>query len=400
MAGILDGIRVLDFGRYIAGPWCGALLGDLGAEVIRIERREGSEDRFLCRLNPESPLEQAAGAQFMQMNRNKLGLTLDPMSPKGREVVRRLVATADVVLANLPPATLKSMGLDYDTLRAIKPDIVLTMVSAFGEGGPYSERVGFDGIGQVMCGSTYLSGTPEQPVKTYVPWVDFGTATLAALGTVGALMHRARTGEGQIVEAALFQTALAFFNYVVLEQAVTQINRQATLNRSPYAGPVDLYRTKDGWIIVQVIGNPLFKRWAKLLGEEDQWLNDPRFKDDLARGEHGQIISERMARWCAERTSAEALGALEAARVPAGPMMTPQEVLADPHVKAMNFLQWTAYPGLKSEAPLTTTPVRLSKTPGTIRRRPPLLGEHTDALLQSLGYGAGEIEALRADGVV
>ncbi len=158
--GILDGIRVLDFGRYVAGPWCAALLGDLGAEVIRIEKRAGSEDRF---VGPVA--DGGEGALFLQTNRNKKGMTLDPAKPAGREVVRRLVATADVVVANLPPQSLRSLGLDWETLSKLRPSLVLTTISAFGAGGPYEERLGFDGIGQAMSGAMYLSGHPGEPMK-------------------------------------------------------------------------------------------------------------------------------------------------------------------------------------------------------------------------------------------
>lgn len=185
MSRVLDGIRVLDFGRYIAGPFCATLLGDMGAEVIRIEKVDGSEDRFLSPVT-----EQGDGAMFLQLARNKLSMTLNPMKPDGRRIVQKLVATADVVLANLPPDTLKTMGLDYDSLTAIKPDIILTMISAFGRGGPYANRVGFDGLGQAMSGNMYMSGTPEQPVKAYAPFVDFGTASLSAFGTMAALYQR------------------------------------------------------------------------------------------------------------------------------------------------------------------------------------------------------------------
>src|SRR5436309_8599793 len=165
VADVLDGIRVLDFGRYIAGPFCAALLGDLGAEVIRIERLGGGEDRFFI---PVGAGEEGGGAMFLAMNRNKRGMTLDPASPKGREIVRKLVVTADVVVANLPPAVLRSLGLDLDSLRAVKSDIILTTVTGFGAGGPLSHKHGFDGIGQAMSGAVYLTGTGEQPIMMKV----------------------------------------------------------------------------------------------------------------------------------------------------------------------------------------------------------------------------------------
>jgi crotonobetainyl-CoA:carnitine CoA-transferase CaiB-like acyl-CoA transferase len=400
MKTVLNGVRVLDFGRYIAGPYCAALLGDMGAEVIRIERREGSEDRFVQPIVPDAGAgEGGEGAMFLQMNRNKKGLTLDPMTETGRGIVRRLVATADVVVANLPPATLKAMGLDYESLTASKPDIILTTVSAFGHGGPYSERTGFDGVAQSMVGAAYLTGHPDEPVKSYAPWVDFGTASLSAFGTLAALMERAQSGKGQVVEGSLLSTALAYFNFHLIEQQLRQTNRVAIGNRSPYAGPADIVQTKDGWILVQVIGMPLFRRWAKLMGE-DHWLTDPRFKDDLARGDNGKILSERTARWAAERTTEEALAELEKARIPAGPVYSPQQALDDPHIQAMNYLKPIKFPGLPGAAPIMETPLRLSRTPGSIRERAPLLGEHTDAILTELGYTAEEISSFRAEGVI
>lgn len=399
-AGVLAGIRVLDFGRYIAGPYCAALLGDMGAEVIRIEKREGSEDRFVQPIVPHAGAgEGGEGAMYLQMNRNKQGLTLDPMTPAGREVVKRLVATADVVVANLPPSTLKQMGLDYDSLSAIRPGIILTTVSAFGHGGPYSERTGFDGVAQSMVGAAYLTGEPGEPVKSYAPWVDFGTASLSAFGTMAALMERSRSGKGQQVEGSLLSTALAYFNFHLIEQDLRQTNRVAIGNRSPYAGPADIVRTRDGWILVQVIGAPLFRRWAKLMGE-DHWPTDPRFADDISRGDNGKILSERTAQWAAGKGTDEALALLEKARIPAGPIYTPQQALDDPHIAAMNYLRPLDFPGLPGPAQIMETPIRLSQSPGEIRHRAPLLGEHTDEILSALGYSEAEIAALRASGTV
>ncbi|HLJ65432.1 MAG TPA: CoA transferase [Stellaceae bacterium] len=394
MTGVLEGIRVLDFGRYIAGPYCACLLAEHGAEVIRIEKREGSEDRFVAPVGAGGD-----GAMFLQMNRNKLSLTLDPVLPEGREVVRRLVATADVVVANLPPPTLLSMGLDYESLRAIKPDIILTMVSAYGPVGPYRERVGFDGVGQVMSGAAYMTGLPDQPARAAVAWVDFGTALHCAFGTMAALLARKTSGRGQKVEGALLATAVTFTNAMLIEQAVIEIDRVPSGNRGQTSAPVDLFRTKDGWIICQVVGQPLFNRWADLMGEP-MWRSDPRFKDDLARGDHGEIISARMRLWCAERKSADALDTLGKARIPAAPVHSPRQALEDPQIQAMGILEPTDYPGLPRKAPLAKVPVWLSGTPGTIRHRAPMLGEHTDRILGELGYDSAAIAGLRERGVI
>ena len=292
-AKVLEGIRVLDFGRYIAGPFCAALLADFGAEVIRIDRIGGSEDRFVMPVT-----ETGEGAFFLQSNRNKRSLTLDIDSPEGREVVRRLVRSADVVVANMPPRTLANLGLDYESLCEIKPDIILTASSAFGSHAAVAHRVGFDGVGQAMSGAVYMSGTPDSPAKAMVPVVDFATALSCALGTIMALYERRTSGRGQVVEVSLLQTALTIASGALIEESVLGLNRQATGNRSPNYGPSDIFRTTDGWIIAQVIGQPLFRRWANLIGAP-ALLDDPRFTDDLKRGENGEVLSGLMGKWCA-----------------------------------------------------------------------------------------------------
>ena len=394
MKTVLEGIRVLDFGRYIAGPYCAELLAQFGADVIRIEKLGGSEDRYTTPVTADGQ-----GAAFFQMNCNKRGMTLNPMKPEGREVVRRLVRTADVVVANLPHPTLVEMGIDYESLKAIKEDIILTMISAFGAVGPYSERLGFDGIAQVMSGATYLGGFPGQPMKSFAPYADYGTATSAALGTLAALMARQQTGCGQVVEGTLLRTALAYANGPLIEQAVLGVDRVGTGNRAQNLAPADIFKTRDGAIIIQLAGNPLFERWARLVGAEE-WIGDPRFASDAERGRHAALVSERAGAWCAERTTAEALLALEEARVPAGPVLSPQEALDDPHVQAMGILNPIAYPGLPKAAPVVGTPVVLSETPGRITCRPPLLGEHTEAILAEIGYTTQDIAALRERRVI
>jgi crotonobetainyl-CoA:carnitine CoA-transferase CaiB-like acyl-CoA transferase len=399
--GVLDGIRVLDFGRYIAGPFCAALLCDLGAEVIRVERIGGGEDRGMIPVGagPAKEPFTGGGAMFLAMNRNKLGMTLDPAAPKGREIVRKLVATADIVVANLPPRVLRSLALDLDSLRQTKPDIILTTVTGFGSGGPLSHKHGFDGIGQSMSGAVYLSGAPEQPIAIKVPWVDFGTACLSAFGTLAALIERGKTGRGQKVEGALLRTAIAFTNATLIEQALTGVNRVATLNRGFNSAPADIFRTADGWIVATVIGAPMFRRWARMIGEE-HWLRDARFKDDQSRADHGEIISARMSEWCAARSCAEALAELEDASIVAGQVYSPQQALDDPHIRAAGLLEEVTFPGLDNTLPLAPTPIELSETPGAYRRRAPLVGEHTDEILTRLGYSAAEIAALRDERVI
>ena len=393
---VLAGVRVLDFGRYVAGPYCATLLGYLGAEVIRIEKRDGGEDRYIAPIAASGE-----GGVFFQTACNKKSLTLDPASAQGREIVRRLVRTADVVVANLPPSGLQALGLDYASLKAFRPDIILVTQSSFGDEGPLAERGGFDGVGQAMSGAMHMTGTPGHPIKSAAPYVDYSTAVLSAFGTLAALMQRAQTGEGQEVKTNLLGTAMAVFGSHLVEQGALGIDRVPTGNRVQTSAPSDVFATRDGHILTHTVGNGLFRRWAKLMGDADRWINDPRLQSDQSRGDHSADILARMREWCAERTTAEALHELQAAGLPSGPVQTLQQALDHPQVAAMQALHAiTDFPGMQRPARVPDLPVKLSVSGGGITHRPPLLGEHTDEVLRGLGYSSEEVTALRDARVV
>jgi crotonobetainyl-CoA:carnitine CoA-transferase CaiB-like acyl-CoA transferase len=393
--GLLAGVRVLDFGRFIAGPFCGALLADHGADVIRIDKVGGSEDRFVL------PLAQSGeGGLYMQVNRGKRSLSLDPTAPEGRDIVKKLIARADIVIANLPTSTLESMELDYASVSAINARAILVATNAFGKTGPDAHKVGFDGIGQAMSASVFMSGDPDAPRRASVNWVDFGTAISAAFGVLLALMARERTGRGQEVSGSLMATALTFSNAVLIEQAIAEPNRVPQGNLGYGSAPADLFKCSDGrWLMVQVVGQPLWEKFCKTLGAQE-WIKDSRFGDDLGRGRHAHVVSERLGAWCAARSRADALKEFDAARIPAGPVHSPQEALDDAHIRASGIFRELAYPGSPRPAPVVDTPIRLSETPGAIRSRAPLLGEHTEAILAEIGYSRAQVTRLRNEGVV
>lgn len=392
--GILHGYRVLDFGRYIAGPFCGTLLGDYGAEVIRVERVKGSEDRYL-----QPVTDKGEGSMFLQLNRNKLGFTLNPTKPEGKSIVEKLVKTADIVIANLPDSTLKAMHLDYQSLEKVNPKIILTSNTAFGTTGPYSDRVGFDGVAQAMSGAMNMTGDPDIPLKAFSPYVDFCTASLAAYGTLLAILERQKTGKGQRVQTSLLSTALTMTNSHVMEQKLLKKNRIATRNRSQTSAPADTFQTKDGWVLVHTVGQPLFERWAELMGEPE-WISDPRFKDDISRGDHGEIISNRMAKWCKDKTNKEVLNKLDKARIPGGEVLRAKEVLEEQHIIARNLFLDLEYANLKEPAPIMSPAVELSENPGHINHSAPLLGEHTETIMIELGYTKEEIKNLKNNKII
>jgi crotonobetainyl-CoA:carnitine CoA-transferase CaiB-like acyl-CoA transferase len=255
----------------------------------------------------------------------------------------------------------------------------------------------------VMSGAVYMTGQPDEPYRAITNWVDFSSAMLCAFGTMAALMHRTKTGEGQLVSSALLATALSINNGALIEQAVAKPDRVATGNRSQISGPSDLFRTRDGFVLVSVVGQPLFKRWVRIIGVEEgdpDWLTDPRFATDDLRGEHGALISARMQRWCAERDRDEVVRILGDAMIPCGPVLSPQQALDHPQVAALGLLQDTDYPGLPSPAPIAAVPLWMSAIAPVERRRPPMIGEHTDAILTELGYDGDQIADLRARSIV
>lgn len=390
----LTGIRVIDFGRYIAGPYCAALLADYGADVIRIEAPGGNDDRYTVPV-----ADDGSGAMFLQMNRGKRCLTLKPGSAQGRDIVRRLVASADVVVANLPHDALVKLGLDYDSVSAINPRIILATASAFGSRGPLARNVGFDAVGQAMSGAVHLTGTPDQPYRAQVNYVDFGTALHLAFGVMLALRERETTGKGQCVSGSLLGTALAFTNSLAIDHALNGIERQPIGNRSFSSGPTDIFRTRDGWIVTQIVGGGIFARWANLVGRPEL-VDDPLYASDILRGDNGAELSAIMQRWCIERTSADAIADLGAARVPAAPVLRPGEALAQPQVAAMEIVEAVDYPGAPAPAPVIRAPVGLSVSAKAAAVRAPCVGEHSDVILREIGYSDDAIAAFRADSII
>jgi crotonobetainyl-CoA:carnitine CoA-transferase CaiB-like acyl-CoA transferase len=390
----LAGIRVIDFGRFIAAPYCAMLLADMGADVIRVDRRQGSEDRYIGPVT-----DQGEGAHFLSLNRNKRSVTLDTSKPESRIIIKRLAASADVVLANLPVSVMKKLGLDFETLSAQNPRVILARISAFGPEGPYSGRIGFDAIAQAMSGAMSVTGFAGAPVRSVVPFEDFGTALHTAFGIMVALYHRISTGRGQIVDGSLFATAVTFMQPLLGERGLIDLERPQIGNAGFYSAPTDVYRAKDGWLVLQTIGSEMFERWAKLVTREDL-ISDPGFADDRLRQQNRLVITEAMNQWLSTRTVSEALGLLEAARLPAGRILSLDEVVDDPHLIATNLLPRIPCKGAREPVRLANTPVRLSETPGSIRRSAPALGEDTDDVLRELGFSEPEVANLRSTQVV
>lgn len=384
----LSGLRILDLGRYIAGPYCAAMLADQGAEVIRVEPPEGAPDREVM------PIGLAGrGALYLQVNRNKKSLALDLTSPDQRSAFERLVASSDAVIVNLPPAALRRARLDYDSLRACRPDIVLTTISAFGPESASCDRIGFDGTGQALSGAMCLTGSGEMPTRAAVSYVDYATGMSAAFATMVALYERRLTGRGQHVKTSLLGTALAMTNPMLIEEASGARSRKAIGNRSPIAGPSDLFQTLDGWVMVQVIGNGMFERWARFVGREDLPAN-PRYASDIARGEHGEALSAVMADWCAKRSSDECMRELEGAKIPACRALTPAQALVATENADGGFFSHETLPIGTERVPIASRVIRTAASEAAGCRPAPELGSHSAEVLAGIGYAPKDISAM------
>lgn len=392
-AGPLAGVLVVDFGRYVAGPWCSGLLGALGAEVIRVERPGGAEDRHLFPLSDGGP-----GAYMAQVNRGKQSMTLSPARPGGREVVDALIDVADVIVANLPDATLATLGLSWERVHARNPRAILATATTYDTSGPYGTRLGFDGIGQAMGLSMHLSGHPGEPMKSPVPWVDYQTASYLALAVTAALRDQERHGVGRHVACDLVGSALASAAHFVAEEAALGTGRGGLGNRHPTAGPSDTVPTADGRVLVQVVGDVMFARWCEVVGRPEL-AGDPRFASDELRGTNGEVLSEVLRVWCSTRSTVEVLDTLAAAGVPAGPVLSAAGALADPQISA-TLLTEVTMPGLDPPAVVSHAPFRIDGTRPSAGDSVAELGADTDAVLRRIGFDDARITELRAAGTV
>jgi crotonobetainyl-CoA:carnitine CoA-transferase CaiB-like acyl-CoA transferase len=293
---------------------------------------------------------------------------------------------------------LAKAGLDYDTLRSIKPDIILTTVNAYGLNSPYENEIGFDCTGQALSGAMSLTGTPDQPYRSAVSYVDYSTAISAALGTVAALLKRERTGEGEHVHCSLLKTALTITNSMLIEEASGARSRIATANRSPISGPSDLFRTRDGWIMIQIIGNAMFRRWTELV-EAPELVNDPRFADDQSRGDNGEVLSAITSAWTENKTIDECLKLAAAHRLPVTPMLSPAQALTASEAIESGMFQYVPTQN-GQQLPIVSSLCDFANDDNKSPAPAPALGAHTTAILTKAGIDAETIDRLFSDGTI
>ncbi len=407
MPGALSHIRVLDLSRVLAGPWAGQILGDLGAEVIKVERpRTGDDTRhwgppYLQNAQGENTSE---AAYYLSANRNKQSLTLDFTQPEGQRIIRDLVAECDVVLENFKVGGLAAYGLDYESLKAINPKLIYCSITGFGSDGPYANRAGYDFMIQGLGGLMSLTGRAEDeegagPVKVGVALTDILTGLYATVGVLAALNHREQSGLGQHVELALLDVQVACLANQAMNYLTTGVAPKRMGNAHPNIVPYQDFPTADGDIILTIGNDGQFRKFAEAAGHPE-WASDDRFASNKARVAHRKELIPLIRQVTVFRTTAEWVALLEQAGVPCGPINDLAQVFADPQVQARGLRLDLPHP-LAGSVPQVASPIRLSETPVEYRKAPPVLGEHSEAILQELlGLGFDKILSLRQAGVI
>jgi crotonobetainyl-CoA:carnitine CoA-transferase CaiB-like acyl-CoA transferase len=397
-AGALQGVRVVDLTRMLSGPFCTMLLADHGAEVIKIEPFEGDTSRGHGPYRADDP-DRLLGGYFQSVNRNKKSLALDLKAEAAKEIVRRLVATADVLVENFRPDVMERLGLGYEALRRINPRLVYAAIRGFGDPrsgrSPYADWPAYDVVAQAMGGLMAITGPDaEHPMKIGPGIGDILPGTMTALGITMALRHAERTGEGQFLDVAMVDAVMALCERAIYQYSFAGVVAAPQGNEHPLFVPFGLFACRDGWVAIACPNDGVWRDVARLIGRPEL-AQDPRCATKTARAKNRALVNGIVGDWVAARSKSELAEAL-GGRIPFGPVATSAEIFSEGHAAARGMLAEVEHPGSSRPSVVAGTPIHLERTPGGVRHRAPYLSEHADALLGELGYGSAEIAAMRA----
>jgi formyl-CoA transferase len=391
--GALDGLRVLDVTQVMAGPFCTMLLADLGADVIKIEPPAGDSTRTMPgAVGTDSP-------SFNAVNRGKRSVVLNLKTPEGREALKRLARTADILVENYRPGVLAALGLDYESLNAVNPRLIYASISGYGQTGPDRRKGGFDLVAQGISGIMSITGEAGgPPVKAGVPLTDLGAGLFALIGILAALDHRHRAGAGQYIDTSLVDAGVALSVWEATEYFAGLGVPQPKGSAHRMFAPYQAIRCADGYITLGTANDRLFRRFCDLL-EHPEWATDPQFADNETRLENQAELAAQIEAVTSQQPRAHWIALFEANEIPCGPINNYEQVFADPHIVARDMAVDVEHPTLGRMKSLGSA-IKMSGTPTNPRRRAPLLGEHTEAVLMEYGFSADEIASLRAAGAV
>ena len=404
MKGPLDGIKVFDLTRVLAGPHCTQILGDLGAEVIKVERPGSGDDTrgFAPPYQSNDKGEQTSeSAYYTGANRNKRSITINLSTPEGQALAKKLMADCDILVENFKTGTLERYGLGYDQLKSEFPRLIYCSVTGFGQTGPYAARPGYDGLIQAMGGVMSLTGVPDgEPMKVAVPICDLMAGMYATVGILAAVRHQSETGEGQFIDIGMLDTHIGWLANQGMNYLATGENPDRIGNMHPNILPYQVMPTADGDIVLSVGNDPTFERFCKL-AECEELLEDERFQTNAARVSNREFVTKTLNEITSNKSSEWWLTELEKEKIGCGPINNLDQVFADPHVKARDMVVEMDHPAMGNKPiKLIVNPIKLSKTPPTYREAPPLLGQHTDEILGEAGLSIDEIAKLKENGTV
>ena len=390
----LAGVRVLDVSQVMAGPYCCMLLADLGADVIKIEP-PGTGDQTRGAMGFKMKGSDSMG--FLNMNRNKRSVTLNLKSKAGKEVFFKLVKTADILVENYRPGVMKKLGIDYPSLKAINPGLVYASISGFGQTGPWSDRPGFDLMAQAMSGVMSVTGYPDgPPVKAGVPVADIGCALFAVYGILSAYIGKTKSGEGQFIDASLFDSALAFSIWDTAQYWGTGVEPYKLGTANHMSAPYQAMKASDGYFVMGATNQKLWKLLCEKIGRPELF-EDPLFKTNPQRLANRLILAAELEKTFATKSSKEWIELLLIEGIPAGPINTYPEAFGSEHAKYRKMRMEIDHP-IEGKVPNIGFAVKMMGTPQQVSRHPPLLGEHTQELLQELGIAGEELKAIQDGG--
>jgi CoA:oxalate CoA-transferase len=399
----LAGIRVLDLTRVYAGPYCGMLFADMGAEVIKIEPPEGEMIRDnppLVKEGEGGPHDRSRSGYFLTLNRNKYGITLNLKHPKAVGIFKELVKIADIVLENYAPGVMKRLGIDYPVLRQVNPRIIMASISGFGQWGPSSERIAFDVISQAMSGLMSITGYPDcPPTRVGTSLGDVAAAVHAAFAIMTALWHRERSGLGQCVDVSMQETMVSILEGAVVRWTIGKELLTPLGSHNPHDAPLGAYRCKDGYIIIATVGDEHWLRLCRAMGKPE-WASDPGYRTKRQRWEKKYVLAEEIEKWTANYTVKEVGEILDRERVANSPILNIKQVVEDPHLNAREYFVEVEHP-IIGKAKIPGIPFKLSETPGKVERSSPLVGENNELILSKyLGLNKSDVSQLKAEGVL
>ncbi|MYN13897.1 CoA transferase [Pusillimonas sp. TS35] len=400
--GALAGVRVIDLTRMLSGPYCTMLLGDQGAEVIKVESLDGDTSRGHGPYRTDDP-DHRFGGYFQSVNRNKKSIVLNLKDEQARDVLRKLVATADILVENYRSGVMERLGLGYEDLRAINPKLVYAAIRGFGDArsgaSPYEFWPAYDVVAQAMGGIIGITGPgPGQHVKIGPGVGDIFPGTLTTVGILCALHRAQRTGKGQFVDVAMYDAVLALCERIVYQHSFAGIEPQPEGSAHPFFSPFGLYEAADGWVTIACPNDGFWATLAQAMGRPEL-VDDERTKLKVSRARHASFVNDIVQTWTRQYTKSE-LATLLGGKVPFGPVHTVTDIFADPHVHARGMLAEVEHPGASQPSIVANTPIHLSETPGGVRARAPYFGEHTVDILQQLGFGGDVITGMRERGAL